>query len=403
MALIFSKNIFVLFLSMIFINASERIIFPVLALVFFDAQSGLFVSDLSFSDKTYYYGLCLALVNLGNLMGAPLLSSFSDKYGRKNILILSFLGLFLAGLISSLAIFLSILYLFMIGIFILGLFARINPIAQAIIGDANNHKIKLMSMGYLQSAIAFGAFLGPILGGYFAHFYFNLINFSAAFILSACLSFLAFLICYFFFKETIALKVKSKSLFALAFASFRLLKNPVMRPYVFLLAFSQITWSFYYQYAPAILKVQNQFSAKELGFFIGLMALWVMLGSSFGLYALNRRLNLLLSLRFSLGMQFLALILFILAFFLNANMLAWVSALPMAMGDVIAFVVLSTHYSNHFKYEQGQAMGACYLNSALMWAMTAFLGGYLMSLFELLPILLALLSLLIALYLSFKK
>ena len=44
--------------------------------------------------------------------------------------------------------------------------------------------------------IAFGAFLGPIIGGYCAHLYFAQINFTAPFLLSAILS-------YIFLKEKI--------------------------------------------------------------------------------------------------------------------------------------------------------------------------------------------------------
>ena len=395
-----TRNIIALFITMIFGNASERIIFPLFALVFFDLQSHLLTSDVSHATRSYWYGLCMAIPSIATFIAAPLLSCLSDRYGRKKLLVLSLSGTMISGLITSAAILSSSIYLFIFGVFIQGLFCRTNPLAQAVVGDIETGKNKLSTMGYLQSMIAFGAFLGPIIGGYCAHLYFAHINFTAPFILSAILSAIGILVCSFFFKETLVTPHKTLSL-RLIFGSVVLFKETL--GLAALLACGQITWSFYYQYAPAALKLTNQFSAGSIGLFVGLMALWVTLGSSLGIRLLRDRFDLFSCLKIGLSLQCLGGILIVIAFYTHCSWLIWLSSVPAAGGDVIAFGVLSTVYSNRYPHQQGQAMGACYLNAALMWTITGLLGGVLIALYNILPLIIAPLGVIVALFILKKS
>lgn len=389
-----TRNIYALFITMIFGNASERIIFPLFALVFFDLHSHLLASDVSHATRSYWYGICMAIPSVASFIAAPILSCLSDHYGRKKLLLLSLSGTMMAGIITSAAILSSSIYLFIFGVFIQGLFCRTNPIAQASVGDITTGKDKLVTMGYLQSMIAFGAFLGPIVGGYCAHVYFEQINFTAPFFLSAILSAIGVLMCFFFFKETLITPHKTLSL-PLIFGSVVLFKDTLGLAAI--LACGQITWSFYYQYAPAALKLSDQFSAGSIGLFVGLMALWVTLGSSLGIRLLRHRFDLFACLKIGLSLQCLGSLLIIIAFYTHASWLIWLSSVPAAGGDVIAFGVLSTVYSNRYPHQQGQAMGACYLNAALMWTITGLFGGYLIALYNTLPLIIAPASVILAL------
>jgi MFS family permease len=394
-----TRNIFALFVTMIFGNASERIIFPLFALVFFDLHSHLLTNDVSLATRSYWYGLCMAIPSVASFIAAPLLSCLSDRFGRKKLLLFSLSGTMVAGIITSVAILASSIYLFIFGVFIQGLFCRTNPLAQATIGDISTGKDKLLTMGYLQSMIAFGAFLGPIMGGYCATLYFDQLNFSAPFFLSAILSAVGILVCYFFFKETLVTPHKTVSL-RLIFGSVALFKDTLNLAAI--LACGQITWSFYYQYVPAALKLMGQFSAGSIGLFVGLMALWVALGSSLGLHFLRNRFTLFSCLKIGLSLQCLGSVLVVIAFYVHWSWLIWVSSMPAAAGDVIVFGVLSTAYSNRYQHQQGQAMGACYLNAALMWTITGLLGGYLIALFDTLPLIIAPFGVVLALMLIRK-
>lgn len=389
-----TRNMLALFVAMIFGNASERIMFPLFALVFFDLHSHLMSPDASHATRSYWYGICMAIPSIATFIAAPLLSCLSDLCGRRKLLILSLSGTLMAGVITSIGILSSSVYLFISGIFIQGLFCRTNPLAQAAVGDVAIGKEKLSTMGYLQSMIAFGAFLGPIIGGFCAHLYFDTLNFSAPFLLSALFSAIGVLVCIYFFKETLVTPHKTLSL-RLMFGSVVLFKETLAL--AALLACGQFTWSLYYQYAPAALKLTNQFSASSLGVFVGLMALWVTLGSSLGLRLLRDRFSLFSCLCIGLYLQCLGSLLIIIAFYTHCSWLIWLSSIPAAGGDVIAFGVLSTIYSNRYQDQQGQAMGACYLNAALIWTITGLLGGYLIALYNILPLIIAPLGIILAL------
>ena len=60
--------------------------------------------------------------------------------------------------------------------------------------------------------------------------------------------------------------------------------------------------------------------------------------------------------------------------------LLWISAAPIAIGDVVAYIAITTLYSNAVdKDNQGKVMGLCFIIISLTWALTALLGGVLAS------------------------
>lgn len=391
-----------LFITLIFGNASERIIFPLFALVFFDLSSNLVAPETSHATRSYWYGLCMALPSIGNFIASPILSCLSDYYGRKPILVISYLGTLLAGLTTAAAILSQNISLFVLGIGIQGLFSRTNPLGMAAIGDTFKGRNKLSSMGWVLAAIAFGAFIGPILGGYAAHWYFHEINFSAGFLLSALFSLIALSVCLFCFRETLLTPVSTLS-FSTAFSSFTLLKKRETIALACILSLEQFTWSLYYQYAPPALKIIRHAQATHIGLFAGLMALWVVLASSIGLSALNRYFKPTQNLTFGLTLQLIGALSIIAGFYLNINSLIWLSSVPAAAGDVITFSVLTTLYSNTYPNKQGQVMGACFLNAAAIWSFTALFGGYLIATNPLLPLYISPITMVIALAINRLK
>lgn len=395
----FPKNILALFSSLVFGNASERIIFPILALVFFDQHSSLLPANSDHIVRSYWYGLCIALPSIANFIAAPVLSCLSDRYGRKKLLLLSYVGTFIAGIITSIAILNQQVQLFALGMFLQGLFSRTNPIGQAVIGDTSCGQKKLINIGWVQTFIAFGAFIGPIIGGHYAHWRFDQLNFSMPFMLSALLSLAAALVCFFFFKETLEQPRKHLSL-SLVFGSVLILKQKRTALLALILACEQFTWSFYYQYAPPAVKLISHFSAISLGLFVGLMAFWVMLGGAVGIRLLRKKYTTNQTLSIALAMQLLGGVSILLAFGFKLSWLVWLSSIPAACGDVIAFSVISTLYSNTFeKHQQGQVMGACFFNAAAIWSITGLLGGYLIAINNLLPLIIAPITVGIALFL----
>lgn len=398
-----NASIFPLLWVMLFDHTSLNVTFPIVTLIFFDIQSSLFAPDTSHAVRSMWYGLCVAVPHVVNIIITPVLSSLSDEFGRKKLLLFGTFGALLFAMTAALGIVWGMLSLVFVSFIIKGAFSRTNPIGQAVIGDISSIENKVLYMGYLQTAISIGAFIGPVVGGYFAnHFLFNKLNFSLPFFVAALFAAISFLLTLFIFKETLMKKNDKERWSEFNFQSIKKIfsdKN-VLRISVVLLL-SQISWSLYYQFIPPTLKTLLDFNAHQLGLFVGLIALWLALATAFGIRLMQIFLTSHQMLMFSVYLVLLGtLITFSFCFFhLSGHwtILMWLAAIPTAAGDVIAYSCLISLYSNVVKKEeQGKVMGVCFIVVALIWALTASLGGVLMGVYTLLPLILAPIGILLA-------
>jgi len=377
---------------MLFDHTCLNIAFPVLTLLFFDLQSSLFPPDTSLAVRSMWYGLCVAIPHVVNIIATPILSSLSDAYGRKKILLIGTAGAFVFALTAALGILYGMLSLVFLGRIIQGAFSRTNPIAQAVVGDVSPKEKKVLYMGYLQSAIAMGAFIGPLLGGQFANkYFFGTLNFSLPYFVAAGLGAISFVLTIFFFEETLVTKKITSPWQQFSLASLKSLFSKNILQISLILLLSQISWSLYYQFIPPVLKTFFHFDAKSLGLFVGMVALWLTL-ASFGLKFLERHYKLEQILLFSMYLVLIGLLLTSSALLAHSisSILIWFAAIPTAVGDVMAFSCLIAMYSNVVeKHEQGKVMGICFIIIAAIWALTGLLGGLLLSVNTLLPLLIS--------------
>jgi MFS family permease len=405
-----TQSIFPLLWIMFFDHACLTITFPVLTLLFFDLHSSLFAADTSQAIRSMWYGICVAVPHIVNIVITPFLSALSDEFGRKKLLIIGTLGALLFAITAALGIVWGMLSILFLGRFIQGAFSRTTPIAQAVIGDISTKEKKVLYMGYLQTAISIGAFVGPIIGGYFANqFFFAQLNYSLPYFIAAIFAAISFIITIISFKETLTKKMTptTHSEFNL-----RRIKAVFSQPSVWrisvILLLSQISWSTYYQFMPPVLKTVLNFDAHALGLFVGLIAFWLALATGVGIKIIQRYFELNTILLISLYLVLIGSLLSFLFSYLHftgyGSGLIWLAAVPTAIGDVIAYSCLTAMYSNVVeKTEQGKVMGICFTVVALIWALTAMTGGMLMSIYSLLPLLLAPLGILLAIVLMHSR
>ncbi|MBA3661294.1 MAG: MFS transporter [Gammaproteobacteria bacterium] len=380
--------LFIIFLDQTYLT----ITFPLITLIFFDPHSRLFLPETSYAARSMWYGLCISLPNLINLFFAPLLSTLSDEWGRKKILIIEVFSACLFTFIVGLGIYFGALLLVLLGFVIKGAFVRANPTALAIIGDTVLPHQKIIYMGYLQFAISVGAAIGPFLGGYFAIRYaFPTLNFALPFFVGASLAAINTLIVIRKMPET---NVSRQSFKASKdrFAAFKaVLTHPGILQISLLLLLIQASWSTYYQFIPPLLKTRYHFNSAELGEFIGMIAFWLALTTGLGLKILHRFCSIRLMLFLATTLVSLG-ILFTLGICLwhGPKLLIWLSAFPVAAGDVIAYTCLTALYSNIIPAEkQGKVMGVGFVVVSATWAFTGFFGGLLLSIHPLLPLAIA--------------
>ena len=198
-----------------------------------------------------------------------------------------------------------------------------------------------------------------------------------------------------FFQET---AVPKKSSARWTQFNFQAVKRVIAHPAVLrisaILLLSQVSWSLYYQFIPPVLKTTLGFNAHALGLFVGLVAFWLALATSFGIKFLDMFFSLNEMLICALYLFLVGLILSAVFCFLHvtgaSSIAIWLAAIPTAVGDVIAYSCLITLYSDVVeKEDQGKVMGMCFVVVALIWSLAGLFGGVMMSSYELLPLLVA--------------
>lgn len=368
---------------------SVNITIPVLTFVFFSTDSLLFHSDVSHATRSYWYGICLSLPNLVGFFSIPILSVLSDALGRKSILIITAVAAFIFALFCSFGILLGSLAMVLLGKFIGGFFSRTDAVAQAAAADYSTADNKLTNMARLQVVISLGAAIGPIIGGYTARGpWFGILNYAVPYILAALVAIATVIFITLFFSDETRQEISVQN-------SFRdwlpLLLDKKIQKISLLLAFVQISWGSYYQFMAPILKQHFGFNESAVGWFIGLIAVWLAVASAFVVPFLKRRLSHTKTIHFCCYGLLFGLILTFLASFmvgtLAANTLLWLGAILVAACDVIIYAIIVTLYSNVVrKDQQGAVMGICFIVFSATWSLTALLGGWLGGFHIMLPL-----------------
>ena len=112
--------------------------------------------------------LLITVFTLPGIVLAPVVGIWSDRFGRKPILMLSFLLFALAGVACAFAPSFPVLLLFR---FIQGLGAiGLGVLYTTIIGDSFSGQARARYIGYNAALLSIGTGLYPVLGGYLAEF-----------------------------------------------------------------------------------------------------------------------------------------------------------------------------------------------------------------------------------------
>ncbi|MFZ4673937.1 MAG: MFS transporter [Chlamydiia bacterium] len=162
--------------------------------------------DPSVAESTRYIlvGVLIASFPLGQLIGSPILGKLSDRYGRRNTLILTFFPVIPAYLIGGLAITWHMPTLLFISRFITGLFEGNVVIATASMADiSDNSSDKTFNFGWVITFSNLGWMIGPFIGAAVINpEIVSWFNFATPFWLASFVSFLTLALVLLFFVET---------------------------------------------------------------------------------------------------------------------------------------------------------------------------------------------------------
>jgi DHA1 family tetracycline resistance protein-like MFS transporter len=170
-------------------------LFAIFLIVFIDLLGfGLILPLLPYYAETFgasdtVIGLLVASYAAAQLIGAPLLGRFSDRWGRRPILLISLVGTLIGFLLLGFAQTLAVLFFARI---LDGLTGGNISVAQAYIADVTDEDSRAKGLGLIGAAFGLGFILGPASGGALSQFGYSVPAFAAAGLVTINLLMVAF-------------------------------------------------------------------------------------------------------------------------------------------------------------------------------------------------------------------
>ncbi len=195
----------ILFISVLVEVIGFGLVLPIIPLLFTDPASTFFILPDAYSLQTGYIllGLLIAAYPVGQFIATPILGQFSDRHGRRSMLILSILGTVIANLVFAAGIVWGNIPLLFLSRFVNGLTGGNISIVQAAIADITPGGERAANFGKIGAAFGLGFIIGPFLGGILSSTAIHpLFTAATPFLFAAVLSALSMLFVYLALPET---------------------------------------------------------------------------------------------------------------------------------------------------------------------------------------------------------
>lgn len=364
------------------------LIYPIFASMLFDTSLNFIPSNTSNVYRGFILGLLLAVMPLMQFIFSPYLGKYSDRIGRKKVLLsclaLSSLG-YLIALYGVMAESLSALFLFR---FFLGIAGASVAIIQAILIDFSQEK-KAKNLTLFNMAMGAGYAIGPFFGGLFSDLSPFSGTFSLPFIFALLLTLLNLYLVYRYLEETKTPIQIEKVTKKLSFSFKPRVKRLLICMFIF--AFG---WSFFFEFSPIFLMGQFHFNSIEIGYFYGYSGLIYTLTSAFCIRPVieNVKTDILLISTFLLAGCY---ILFL--YSITNGAMLWMYIPVLIYLIAITFPTISYRLSNLTDpKKQGEALGALIATQSLAFAISPLFSGFLVGVHHTTPIFLAAFSFILA-------
>lgn len=381
---------FALIMTVIIDVMGSNLILPLLPILLVQSNSLLLPGSDTESTRYILYGLSMAAWPMGIFLGTPYLSSLSDTYGRKRILLLALGGTALAFLLSACSILLASFTLFAFCRLLSGFFSGTFSIAQASVTyTSQNYQEKIRKLGWLSFAGTTGAVAGPLLSGYIVGANHSSWSISLPFLLAALLACANMVFLHYRFNEPSQ---------PVVFGDFQL-KNAVKkvltecrfifvdartRSCMILFSLLQVGWGFFIQSLTLLLSSRLKLDTHGISLFFMALAL------SLGLAQLSLRPVLTKLLKpmqlFIVSAALLAVFSLLLAFTKTVTMTYLWGCLSV-MTEMLAYAGIISLFSDSVgPDEQGKVMGGTAAIFGLAWMISGALIGQLAIIWLTLPI-----------------
>jgi len=334
------KALTIIFLTVFIDLLGFGILIPILP-TFASAEIG--VSDFGI-------GVLVAIYSLIQFLFNPIVGKFSDRVGRRPIILVSLLLTSISYIIFSFSTtFLALL----MSRFLAGLGGSNIGTAQAYIADVTDKENRAKGMGMIGAAFGLGFVFGPIMGGFLSHYGYEYVGYA-----SATFSFLAFLFALFMLPESVKEK-KSMKGFSVKLFNFqdvgKIIKIPNIGIFVFLFFIIIFSVANIYGTFALLGNKYYGFTNRENGYLFGIIGIV----SAIIQGGLMKRISKSLSEKsiLFLGMIFLMTGLFLIPFGMTFSGVAFVSIIYAIGAGILQPTIISfvSKYSPEDK--QGMVLG----------------------------------------------
>ncbi|MEM7175735.1 MAG: MFS transporter [Chlamydiota bacterium] len=340
---------------------------------------------MSQKTRSILLGILFTMYPAGQFLGSPLLGKFSDKYGRKPILLISLLAIIPTYISCALSIAHTLPTLLFVSRFFCGLLEGNIVIAQASVADiSENRKAKTKNFGWIISFSSLAFFFGPLIGSSLADSKLvSWFHYDTPFWAAAILVFLGFLNVLFFFKETRfpdpEMTIELKKVFLSFVEGIQL---PRLGTLFLAHLFIFFAMFFFLNFFSAFLVNHFQFSIIQLGQANAYLSLFLIFSpiifKQFARYFPPHQTLIIGTLCLGISLLFFALSVPKWSLFFTLAPIG----LALAIGFAFPAILVSEQVS---KKIQGQALGTNLSIQVLAEALTAFIGGFLLATWSSLP------------------
>ena len=319
--------------------------------------------------------------------GAPILGSFSDRFGRKPILILSIIGGLIGYLLFAVALGLQNIWLLFFARMLPGFMGGNISIVQSAIADVSEGKNRTKNFGLVGAAFGLGFIIGPAIGGILADdSYVSWFSHATPFYFTACLTFINLISIIFFFPET--LKTKSKAAVSF-FTGIRNIKKSFalenLRKSFLVVLLLSLGFSFFTQFFSVLLIQKFSYSESDIGFLYGWIGIWLVFTQAVIVRKMSDKIPSHKVLNFSILMLSVSLVLILLP---NQSWWFYIINPLIALSHGITSPNLTSLISSQAKQDQqGEILGINQSMNSVGQIFPPLIAGYLITVADFLPIL----------------
>lgn len=200
------KPLFIACLTVFIDMIGVGIFLAIIPVIFISQNVSPSNHSFNISIETGYIllGLIIGSYSFAQFFSAPVLGQLSDHYGRKKILVASFLGTALSHILFAIGLYFGNIPILFISQIVNGITGSNMSVAKASVADITDKKDLSKNFGLLGAIYGIGFISGPFLGGLLSNSSFvPWFNITTPFWFASGLSFLSAIIILFVFAETL--------------------------------------------------------------------------------------------------------------------------------------------------------------------------------------------------------